>query len=109
MDDTPVETKEPKVIDISKLRQKPVDRSAPRAAVHRSKSKPKAPIYQEPPRGQFKGPIVNRPADWIVCTTCSKLFSTPEKQVRYGIRPRHAAKHLNDHKMGRIRRPVEAK
>lgn len=73
----------------------------------RTTKKQKAPVYREPPKGQLKGPIVKGPTDWIVCTTCSKLFSTPEKPVRMGVRKRHAAKHLADHRMGRIRRPVE--
>lgn len=71
------------------------------------KGKQRAPIYREPPRGQMKGPIVAGPTEWIVCVTCSRLFSTPEKPVRYGIRKRHAKKHLADHRLGRIRRPVE--
>lgn len=73
----------------------------------KQKGKQRAPIYREPPRGQMKGPIVAGPSEWIVCVPCSRLFSTPEKPVRYGIRKRHAAKHLADHRLGRIRRPVE--
>lgn len=106
MDETPVAeaTKEaPKAMDLSKLKQKPVDKRAPRAS---TKAKPKVPIYKEPPRGQHKGPIIAGPTDWIVCSTCSKLFGTKEAPIRYGIRKRHAKRHLRDHQMGRIRRPT---
>lgn len=81
--------------------------SAAKMPARKRKGAQKAPIYREPPRGQMKGPIVAGPTDWIVCVTCSRLFSTPEKPVRYGIRKRHAKKHLADHRLGRIRRPVE--
>lgn len=67
------------------------------------------PLFKEPPRGQVTGPFGDGPKQWIVCTTCTKLFSTKENPVRYGIRPRHAKKHLADHRMGRIKRPAKAK
>jgi hypothetical protein len=78
-------------------------------AAERAPVRGHAPVYREPPRGQTRGPIVRGPRGWIVCTTCSGMFSTEENPVRYGIRPRHAAKHLSDHRMGRIRRPVDTK
>lgn len=64
------------------------------------------PAIIKEPRGQQSGAIRQGPANWIVCTICTKLFSTKDKTVRYGVRPRHAAKHLADHRMGRIKRPT---
>lgn len=66
------------------------------------------PTFREP-RGQFKGQIREGPKQWIVCTPCSQMFSTKENPRRIGIRARHAAKHLADHRMGRIKRPTEPK
>jgi hypothetical protein len=65
--------------------------------------KGRVPVFEI--RGQTKGPIVAGVREWVVCTTCSRLFSTKEEPKRIGIRKRHAAKHLADHRMGRIRRP----
>jgi hypothetical protein len=78
-----------------------------KAAERANANKVRVPIYREPPKGQFKGPITKGVAEVIVCASCSRLFSTPEKPIRYGVRKRHAARHLQDHKMGRIRRPTE--
>lgn len=85
---------------------KPVDKAATR---QKTSKKTKAPLFKAPPKGQFKGPIQKGPTEYIECSTCSRLFSTKEEPVRIGIRKRHAAKHLNDHKMGRIKRPAAAK
>jgi len=60
-----------------------------------------------PPKAQAKGPIVRGPGELLVCQPCSRLFSTPEEPRRVGIRKRHAARHLADHRMGRIKRPTE--
>lgn len=56
----------------------------------------------------MKGPIWPGPVELIICVHCSRLFSTEEKPVRYGVRKRDAARHLKDHRAGRIRRPTEA-
>lgn len=66
----------------------------------------RVPIMREPPRHQQKGQIVKGPTTWVVCPACTKLFSTKTKPVRYGVRKRHAARHLADHRGGRIKRPT---
>lgn len=79
---------------------------APKLKRKPSAGKGRPKILREP-NGQQFGPIRKGPATWIVCTTCTRMFSSKENPVRYGIRPRHAKRHLADHRMGRIRRPVE--
>lgn len=92
-----------KVLEKVHAKRKPKARQAPRADAGPTKS----PVYREPPKAQARGPIVAGPTDWVVCSTCSRLFSTKESPVRYGVRKRHAARHLSDHRMGRIKRPKE--
>lgn len=42
-----------------------------------------------PPKGQYKGPIMPGPAELLVCPTC-----------QVGLRKRHVAQHLSDHRSG---------
>jgi len=65
--------------------------------------------HRDVPRGQIKGAFGAGPTELLVCDTCSKLFSSEKGKVVYGIRKRDAARHLEDHRMGRIKRPVEPK
>lgn len=90
--------KTPAVMDLDVL--------AEATGVKRRSDRPKKrPRVFAEPKGQIKGPIVAGPTEWVVCTTCSGLFSTKTNPVRFGIRKRHAAKHLADHRMGRVKRP----
>ena len=72
----------------------------------KTSDKQRVPILKEPPRHQQKGSITKGPTTWVECSFCSKLFSTKEKPVRYGVRKRHAARHLADPRGGRIKRPI---
>jgi hypothetical protein len=95
-----------KAMDLEVLEK--VRKAAPKKA-ERVTKKTHAPAYREAPKGQAKGPFGPAPAELVVCVTCSHMFSTPDAPVRVGVRKRHAAKHLSDHRMGRIKRPKEAK
>ena len=72
-----------------------------RADVKRqSKRKKQAVRREEPPRAQFAGQITKGPRAYIVCSTCSRLFGI----ANYGIPKQQARQHLEDHRMGRIRK-----
>lgn len=70
----------------------------------RGKKLPGARVPIHDIRAQVKGPITKGPTTYVVCPICTRLFGRPT-----GTRTRHAARHLKDHQMGRIRRPTEAK
>lgn len=65
----------------------------------RTTKEQKAPIM--PIKAQTTGQIRKGPPAYIVCAICTRMFGRPT-----GTRKRHAAKHLADHRMGRIRKPV---
>lgn len=69
----------------------------------------------EPPRGQYKGPIVPGPAGVSTCRPCSQLFgervtvALPDgrriKAIRdVGVPNKHRRQHDRDHKLGRIKK-----
>ena len=57
----------------------------------------------------MKGPIRGGPTDYVVCVICSRLMSTDDRRLRVAVPKRHVKSHLENHRMGRIKRPTEAK
>lgn len=52
-------------------------------------------------RAQARGPITKGPPAYVACAMCTRMFGRPT-----GTRKRHAARHLRDHRMGRIKAPT---
>ena len=105
MDETPVAAPEPKALDLKTLQKVKEKGESKKVAARRGKkttAKQKVPIFDI--RAQAKGPIRPGPATYVVCPICTRLFGRPT-----GTRARHASRHLSDHRMGRIRRPVDPK
>lgn len=57
-----------------------------------------------PPRGQAKGPITKGPRTYEYCSTCSRIYGTKEAPLRIGVPHQLVRQHLEDHRMGRIRK-----
>lgn len=64
-----------------------------------------ARVSVTPSRAQTAGPITKGPRAYEHCSTCSRMLSTPERELRIGVPKQLVRQHLKDHQMGRIRKP----
>lgn len=64
--------------------------------------KPRAVTREEPPRAQARGQVWKGAARVSVeeCSTCARLY----KVERYGVPKQHVRQHLEDHKMGKMKK-----